>query len=175
MRKYTEIAGYDGYWVDVLGNIYSQWTHGNSSRIDENEWHMLHPIVGHAGYCQTTLTRTSDGRRVTVRYHRIVLETFKGPCPPGMECRHRDGNPANNNLGNLAWGTPTENAADRERHGNTARGEKNGRSPLNPAIVRTMRKLFANGHTMRRLADRYKISVASVHHIVRRRRWAHIA
>lgn len=37
------------------------------------------------GYHTTILA----GRRVQV--HRLVLEAFVGPCPPGMECRHLDG------------------------------------------------------------------------------------
>jgi hypothetical protein len=34
-----------------------------------------------------------------------------------MECLHGDGDRANNRLGNLRWGTPDENVADRVRHG----------------------------------------------------------
>lgn len=36
--------------------------------------------------------------------HRLVLAAFVGPCPDGMEVRHLDGDPANNSLGNLAYG-----------------------------------------------------------------------
>lgn len=49
--------------------------------------------------------------------HRLVLETFAGPCPDGMECRHLNGNPKDNRLENLAWGTPSENSADTKAHG----------------------------------------------------------
>jgi len=47
----------------------------------------------------------------------MVLEAFVGPCPEGMECCHRDGNPANNHVGNLYWGTRSENLYDAVRHG----------------------------------------------------------
>ncbi len=49
--------------------------------------------------------------------HRLVLQTFVGPCPEGMECRHFDGDPTNNQLSNLIWGTPKDNWADRRKHG----------------------------------------------------------
>lgn len=49
--------------------------------------------------------------------HRAVLEAFVGPCPDGYECRHLDGNPTNNRVENLVWGTPSENMQDRWRHG----------------------------------------------------------
>lgn len=64
-------------------------------------------------------SRTNKGYlRVLGRFvHRLVLEAFIGPCPSGMECRHLDGNPSNNRLENLLWGTPLENANDRRRHG----------------------------------------------------------
>jgi HNH endonuclease len=41
--------------------------------------------------------------------HRLVLETFIGPCPPGMECLHSDNDPSNNKLDNLKWGTRSDN------------------------------------------------------------------
>lgn len=40
--------------------------------------------------------------------HRLVLETFIGPCPDGQEARHLDGDATNNRLENLAW-TPQSN------------------------------------------------------------------
>lgn len=50
--------------------------------------------------------------------HHIVLTTFVGPCPEGLECRHLDGVKTNCRLSNLAWGTVTENAEDRKKHRN---------------------------------------------------------
>lgn len=49
--------------------------------------------------------------------HRLVLEAFVGPCPPGMECRHLNGDSGDNHLRNLQWGTPSENQFDKVRHG----------------------------------------------------------
>lgn len=64
------------------------------------------------------------GRSRNYYIHQLVLEAFVGPCPPGMECRHLDGDPSNNKLSNLAWGTPQENANDRISHGTTNKGKK---------------------------------------------------
>ena len=50
--------------------------------------------------------------------HRLVLESFVGECPQGMECRHLDGNPQNNNLSNLRWGTHSDNVRDAVKHNN---------------------------------------------------------
>lgn len=56
--------------------------------------------------------------------HRLVLEAFVGPCPEGMECCHNDGNPANNRLENLRWGTRSENVQDMLMHGTHAATKK---------------------------------------------------
>lgn len=67
------------------------------------------------GYCRVSLSK--KGKKSSYRTHRLVLETFVGPCPKGHETRHKDGDPANNRLDNLCWGTPKENAKDRGDHG----------------------------------------------------------
>lgn len=64
-------------------------------------------------------------RRVLL--HRLVLEAFVGPCPPGCEARHvHDPDRGNCRLSNLAWGTKKENADDRWRQ---------GRAPGRPSAV----------------------------------------
>lgn len=72
------------------------------------------------------LVRLSTGKRRKLRVHRAVCEAFNGQKPLGKEVRHRDGNKLNNRASNLLWGTQLENAADREEHGRTARGSRNG-------------------------------------------------
>lgn len=49
--------------------------------------------------------------------HCLVLEAFVGTCPEGMEGCHNNGNPADNRLVNLRWGTRASNARDVVRHG----------------------------------------------------------
>ena len=55
----------------------------------------------------------------TKRYfaHTLVLLAFIGPKPQKLEVRHLDGNPKNNFVRNLKYGTTKENAQDRELHG----------------------------------------------------------
>lgn len=58
-----------------------------------------------------------DNKRFTGHVHILMLETFIGPRPDGMECCHEDGNPLNNMLTNLRWDTPVGNAKDTKRLG----------------------------------------------------------
>ncbi|PYY32345.1 NUMOD4 motif-containing HNH endonuclease [Curtobacterium sp. MCBD17_030] len=56
-----------------------------------------------------------------VRYrrkvHRLVAAAFIGPCPDGYLVRHLNGDPSDNRLVNIAYGTPQDNSDDAKRHG----------------------------------------------------------
>ena len=82
-----------------------------------------HP--NHGNYLMVTVQR--DGVEVGHPVHRMVAEAFHGPKPSAQhEVRHLDGDRRNNAASNLAWGTRRENIDDREAHGTTARGARNG-------------------------------------------------
>ena len=51
-----------------------------------------------------------DGK--TTKVPRLVAEAFIGKRPDGMEIRHLDGNPQNNRIENLAYGTHSQNVLD---------------------------------------------------------------
>lgn len=76
---------------------------------------LLRQSVDKDGYLSVALSRNGIAR--TMRVHRLVLMAFVGPAPEGAEVLHRDGNPANNVVSNLSWGTSSDNAYDRVRHG----------------------------------------------------------
>lgn len=77
---------------------------------------VLQPITVNDGY--QVVGPSINGTQPLQYVHILVLETFDGPCPPGMECRHWDGNPGNNHRANLLWGTHSDNIHDIVRHGN---------------------------------------------------------
>jgi len=111
--------------------------------------------------------------------HRAVLETFVGPCPEGMECRHLDGNPKNNRLENLCWGTRSEIQKDSVRLGSTnaltldSGGERNGLSKLTASDVkRIIWCYFKGGVSEDKLAKIYKVSDAAIYNILGKRYWA---
>ncbi|KOF56637.1 MULTISPECIES: NUMOD4 motif-containing HNH endonuclease [Clostridium] len=49
--------------------------------------------------------------------HHLIALTFLGDRPKGYDVRHLDGNPQNNKLSNLAYGTRTQNILDVYRQG----------------------------------------------------------
>jgi hypothetical protein len=54
---------------------------------------------------------------VTRRVGPLILSTFVGPCPPGLECCHWDDDPLNNRIENLRWDTRSANRLDAIRNG----------------------------------------------------------
>jgi HNH endonuclease len=76
--------------------------------------------------CRNRLYVYTQIRGKVYAVHRLVLETFVGPCPEGHITCHSDGNPSNNRLTNLRWDTPKANSDDRVAHGNVWPGGRNG-------------------------------------------------
>ena len=107
MQKIPEFPNYS---ITENGNVYSHIV---------NRW--LKPSVRQNGYLQVDLckNRKNFGRKI----HRLVLETFVGPCPNNMECRHLNSCRTDNRLENLCWGTRRENTLDAVQRG-TASGLK---------------------------------------------------
>lgn len=109
------IPGYEGqYEVSDQGRVRSldRTLTTKLGYQRRHKGHMINPRLSRRGYLRVSLTKKKDHYM-----HRLVLLAFTGPRPEGMECLHDDGNPLNNNLKNLRWGTPSENAYDRVRHG----------------------------------------------------------
>lgn len=129
------IPGYEGrYSASADGTI---WSHcGPSVR-------QLRPRTTTTGYLDVSLRR--DGEHKARRVHQLVLAAFIGPRPDGMVCRHLNGHRIDNRIVNLAYGTPAENYADRDRHGTTARGERHGGTKFSDVQVKEMRELVASG------------------------------
>lgn len=60
---------------------------------------------------------TRNKVKFTYTVHRLVMAAFVGPCPAGMVVLHWDDVPTNNYLGNLRYGTLTDNRHDSVRNG----------------------------------------------------------
>ena len=100
---------------------------------------MLKPSISKShGYAVVNIVRY--GKRQPYLIHRLVAETFLGPCPDGMECAHGDGNRRNASLNNLRWATPTQNNFDDKlAHGTLLNGSKIGNAQLAEAKVKALR------------------------------------
>jgi len=82
---------------------------------------VLKPTLNPHGYLSVSLRR--PGIRKERPIHRIVAAAFLGPRPEGMEVRHGDGDPTNNRLSNLSYGTHAQNMMDMIGHGRGQSGK----------------------------------------------------
>lgn len=108
-EMWRRVEGAPDYEVSDQGRVRSY--KGKSPRI-------LRPCVNPLGYHNQTLS--VGGRPLFTTAHVLVMTAFVGPRPKGMDIRHLDGNPANNALTNLRYGTRAENMQDKRLHGTNA-------------------------------------------------------
>jgi len=101
--------------------------------------------------------------------HHAVLLAFGFSRPLDAECRHLDGDPGNNHLENLQWGSSAENAADRARHGNTYYGEELASSRLTLDQVAAIK---TDTRPSRTVAREYGVSHTAVLNIRRGTTWS---
>ena len=88
-------------------------------------------------YLKVDLSR--DNRQRTRLVHQLVLEAFVGP-RDGKQACHNNGIRTDNRLENLRWGTISENALDRSKHGRaTPKGQASPRAILTVSDVREIR------------------------------------
>lgn len=124
MEVWKPVVGFEGrYEVSSWGRIRSLPRIEVYSRIDcysgrviavrrKHKGKLLSPGRQGSGHLSLPLGKTR-----TQLVHTLVLTAFCCPRPEGMECLHGDGNPANNRINNLRWGTRSENIFDAIRHG----------------------------------------------------------
>jgi len=108
--EWRPVPGFPNYLVSSDGKVLSLKRRGAPGGIRKTFDHG-------SGHLHVVLLNGSHNDRHGFMVHHLVLEAFVGPRPQGMECRHLDGNPANNVVSNLAWGTRSENQLDRVSHG----------------------------------------------------------
>lgn len=117
----------------------------------------------------------ADSYKYFCSVHRLVLETYVGSCPVGMQGRHLNDNKQDNKIKNLRWGTPQENMDDRMKIGHTAYGEKHGRAKLTERNVRMIIYMYRTGLFLQKeIAKIYKVDKTLISLIINKKSWRHL-
>lgn len=159
--------------MDTEGNFYSRMSPNGRGPLKEKLRKLKLALAWNERWY---VTLRKNNKPYRLQTHRIVLETFIGSCPSNMETRHIDGNPQNNKIINLKWGTKSENYSDRIRHGTSTIGEKNGSAKLNEKQVRVIKafKQLKNRPTYQEIAEFFEVSRGCIKSIMVGRSWKHL-
>ena len=169
-EEWRPVVGYEGYYeVSNLGRVRSV------ARTILNRGIPLYLRgkvlrLRHTGsqkyYRGVCLSRNASDAFVFV--HRLVLESFVGLRPAGLECNHKDGNPSNNCLDNLEWVTADRNKEHQREIGHTTEGTKNGNAIYTTEDVLLIRNLYAQGYSVAALTSMIHGTKISIYRVVKR-------
>tara|TARA_R100001244_G_scaffold113592_1_gene84097 strand:+ start:156 stop:632 length:477 start_codon:yes stop_codon:yes gene_type:complete len=154
------MIGYPSFFISEDGEIYSL--------ARKNGLYKRKQCFSRDGYRKIRLTYKGG----TLRVHREVLKAFDRLPKKHELCRHLDGNPTNNNIKNLKWGTPKENAQDCLRHGRNVFSRHGEDSPVckyTDKEIADVRQMKQDGATHKEIVEKYKMSKAHVSYIVNRK------
>jgi hypothetical protein len=169
LAKATVPLSMPGYVISEDGEVWSV-----SSNWRGYGCRKLAAIPNSHGYLRVRML-LNNGVRKSFFVHKLVAEAYLPPRPTkNHEIRHLDGTRTNNKSSNLMWGTRSENAADREKHGKTARGSNNGVSKLTEDAVLTILKDYENGVSTTDLAIQYGVSTTSIRMAINNKQWKHV-
>ena len=179
MVQIRDIIGFPAYAVTSDGDVLSWWRANRrtgGSIIDRTRApRVLRGKRGGRRGAYRTVVLSTGTEQVDRYIHRLVLEAFVGPCPDGQEGRHLDGDPTNNALSNLAYGTWADNHDDKERHGRVPRGVTHGKAVLTEEIVLEARRLWrAESVPLRELMERFGVSRGALHDALTGQTWTHL-
>ncbi|WP_275076859.1 HNH endonuclease [Providencia rettgeri] len=158
--RIKHIPGFPGYLASEDGTIYSDRSGSRkklSMRLHNGYWHV------------NVNTSFKKATKVKKAVHQLVLITFVGAKPSLLHVtRHIDGDPLNNHLSNLAWGTTKENTLDSMRHGTAVclrKGQGAIATKLTPETILSIDRDVKAGERISHVAKRYGITHTHVRRI----------
>ena len=126
---------------------------------------ILKPNDNGRGYNWVYLSKNNIRRKYYV--HRLVLSSFVGSCPNGMEGCHNDGKTKNNFVENLRWDTHKNNNLDKIKHGTLVCGSKIKQSKLSNQNVIDIINRYMNGESGTNIAKDFGVKFTAIYRILR--------
>jgi len=169
-ENWMPVANFPWYEVSSLGRL-----RRTVSTTCSKAGTIISGHVGKHGY--RYFNATLNGRRKTLKIHRLVCEAFHGPAPSPKHCvAHGDGDCLNNAASNLRWATTKENHEDRRLHGTHPTGSLNPRAVLSENDVISIRRIYqSGGMTTYQLGERYGVNASVIQKLLKRETWKHVA
>jgi hypothetical protein len=153
LNQLYHIPDWPNYAVDINGGVWS---------FKYNEWRQLKPNWIGRDRDRATYTLYRDKKKCRQYGAHLVLLTFVGPCPDGMECCHNDGNPSNDSKGNLRWDTYEANEADKRLHGTYLYGESLHQTIIVNSDLEEIIDRQSSGESYANIAADFGVSVMTI-------------
>lgn len=157
-ERWLPVVGNASYEISDFGNI-RRTVPDSRNRFPRRN---LRPFQVRNGYLQVRLAGSKERS-----LHRIVAAAFLGPCPPGMQVDHIDGNRSHNAIGNLRYVTPAENNVAGLRRN----GGRPGAAKLTRENVLEAREMRQRGHTFASIAERFGVAECTIQACLNGRNW----
>jgi hypothetical protein len=170
-ETWRAVIGFPGYEISDQGQVKSLPRRNLQGAMRRGR--ILKHDVNWAGYHLVRLAR--DGVKHARLVHRLVLETFTGACPEGLQSRHLNGVRSDNRLCNLEWGTIQENRADQKRHGTGIQGARNPKAVLTEIDVERVLDLRRFGLSQAVIGRQIGVHQAHVSKLLRGKHWTQAA
>lgn len=168
MREiWKAVSGFEEFYeVSNIGRVRS-WKNGRHGISNYSK--ILKPGTDGGGYLIVFLSKN----KIVIRRHvaHLIIETFTGNRPEGMEVNHLDGIKTNNSISNLKYCTSSQNKLHAFRNGLNHRGEKHPNSILSESDVFKIRKLLYHKKPLE-IAKIFKVSKGAITGIKSGVNWA---
>lgn len=165
-----EIPGHPDYFADTDGNIWSK---------KSGELKKLKPADGGSGYLTVALAQ--NGKNTSYKLHPLILKTFVGSRPEGMEACHNNSIKTDNRIENLRWDTRKNNIEDRkilypkkEKPPRIRKSERYMSGKLNPERAKVILWALYYGAMAIDLAHSFEVSHTAILKIKHKKSYAWI-
>lgn len=165
MEVWKDIPGYEGqYQVSSLGRVksLSRIVNGKCHYTDKPFTRRTKDIILRPGrYCKSGHVSVVLGNKVNGQpVHQLVMRAFIGPAPTGQEVLHLNGDPTDNRIENLRYGTRTDNIIDVYRQGKKWR-------KLSITDVQRIREELEEGKLQKDIAAEFNVCLSTISAIKR--------
>ena len=168
------IPGHPGYAASEDGRIWSAWRSTGRPQmkqvIREDAWKELKPEIRKVDGRGRFTLKAADGSYRRRYASHLILETFVGPRPDGMEACHNNGDCTNDSRHNLRWDTSKNNKADMATHGTRLAGERHPKAKLTDRDVTVVLQRRREGESLRQIARRFGVTAQRIHQICKKGR-----
>lgn len=160
-------------WLPIPGFL--DYEISNTGLVRSHKWgrpHLLNPGTYPGGYRFVVLRR--EGKSYHKQVHRLVLAVFGDGDHPHEQTRHLNGNPADNRLENLTWGSNLDNFEDCVRHGTNGRGSKSAVAKYTEEQILALWYMVSCGYRQTAISAATGIVLGTVNNIIGGRSWRHL-